>query len=164
MKIIKISTCVKEPVGFSVSFSREDLKGGPDCKAINVIKALQHELEKNPSVETTEDDISDLFSSDNNVWWRVDMDCLSNKKPTVVAQIVDVNNNKLWAVKVLKECCECSLKEAKDCADANPKTITFRAPKDAVLEYAALTQRNGYPVSIRIISEDPYEQQNETSK
>lgn len=157
MKIIKISTCVKEPVGFSVSFSREDLKGGQDCKAINVIKALQHELEKNPSVETTEDDISDqLEVCADNVWWRVDMDCLSNKKPTVVAQIVDVHNDKLWAVKVLKECCECSLKEAKDCADANPKIITFRAPKDAVFEYAELTQRNGRAASIRIISEDPH--------
>lgn len=156
MKVIKISTYVKKPVGFSVSFSKEDLKGGPDCKAINVIKALQHELEKNPSVETTEDDISDLFSSDNNAWWKVDMDCSSDRKPTVVAQIVGVHNDILWTVKVLKDCCKCGLKEAKDCADANPETITFRAPKDAVLEYAELTQRNGRAVSIRIISEDPH--------
>lgn len=156
MKIIKISTCVKEPVGFNISFSREDLKGGPDCKAINVIKALQHELEKNPSVETTEDDISDQFSSDNNVWWRVDMDCSSDKKPTVVARIEDIRNDKLWAVKVLKECCECGLKEAKDCVDANPDTVTFRAPKEEVIQYAALTQQNNRGVSIRIISEDPH--------
>ena len=156
MKIIKISTCVKEPVGFTVTFSREDLKGGPGCKAINVINSLQHELEKTPSAETTEDDISDLFSSANSVGWKVDMDGLSNKKPIVVARIDGIRNDKLWAVKVLKDCCECGLKEAKDCVDANPDTVTFRAPKEEVIRYAALTQQNNRGVSIMIISEDPY--------
>ena len=156
MKIIKISTYVKEPVGFTVTFSREDLKGGPKCKAITVINGLQHELEKTPSVETTEDDISDLLSSENEVWWRVDMNCSSTKKPTVVARIKDIRNDKLWAVKVLKECCECGLKEAKDCVDTNPDTVTFRAPKEEVMRYAELTQQNNRGVSIRIISEDPH--------
>lgn len=156
MKIIKISTCVKEPVGFTVTFSREDLKGGSGCKAINVINALQHELEKTPSAETTEDDISDLFSSANSAGWRIDMDGLSNKKPTVVARIDNIRNDKLWAVKVLKECCECGLKEAKDCVDANPDTVTFRAPKETVLEYMDLTENSNHGASIMIISEDPY--------
>lgn len=149
MKIIKISKVERSVEGFVIQLTPEDLSG-PNCNAIKVIKKLQPESAKVSSINT-EEDITDLFNPN-----KYDME-YCGKRPTVIAQINNISNHKPLAVKVLKFCCGCSLREAKNCIDENPDTVTFRAPKDTVEEWIEHVQRdrNGI-ISIHIISEDHY--------
>lgn len=147
MKIIKISKVERSIGGFMIQLTPEDLHG-PNCNAIKVIEKLQQESVKVPSVNTEEDDITDMFDI-NEYAMQYYGECQK-----IVVRLSGIPTNKLLAIKIVKDCCKCSLKEAKDCIDAHPETVTFVANKYVVESFSTNREYINSELSMQIISED----------